>query len=519
MFTHRTRTNSGVALISIIVLAACSLVFMLALAAIVSQVSLSASKTKWNAELKTAAEVGLDYAIGQYLSVPNSCALDPNPPALVSVNSLPAPAAAGLSPGISVTIVVKEISPLAPRTDWTTLMQKSIIYNKQLDPANTVSTGFGSPLSTSISITNGGYRILESTATRNGVSRTIRSVLVAQTSSGGVPGASGSPPQQSFFAQPFFSNGPIAFSPSAGSLTVQGDGPTPVTQNTGPPSYYSYNLNVSTNTQASIGTGTAIQGNVNVLSSASGSSSTANINGGTVDGRLTSNGDFGSSVQFTPGAAAGGTDNVIANADSVGSGIPNAPRSGVNSSPAVDSGSSPQYAMSPAIQAPPGTPNLPTGNVSSGDYVSSGFDNTVSGSVAASYGSTNTGNAPMRMFISDNGNAVNMDTGKLATPANTPANFQVWYSGAQPVNVNLNGAPFSGMIYAPFAQVTISGTGNFTGGIVAGSINATNSGNITVANSLSTTGSLSSTAPKAMLSGVSGSVYRWVPVTWQELMP
>ena len=113
----------------------------------------------------------------------------------------------------------------------------------------------------------------------------------------------------------------------------------------------------------------------------------------------------------------------------------------------------------------------------------------------------------------------------------------VLVAGAVTVNIS-GGNNFSGLIYAPNAPVLISGTGNFYGGVVGGSVRATLNGIMYTYTDLSVT---SSKAPPGWTSpmtgagtaltanqneglsyqlGPNGSVIQgWQPVTWQESNP
>ena len=188
--------------------------------------------------------------------------------------------------------------------------------------------------------------------------------------------------------------------------------------------------------------------------------------------------------------------------------------------------------MSPVQQAPLSTPSLPSPSsqptVSSGDFTSVGFDN--SSSPMATYGSSGATATPTRVFIQDNQSTVQIDVANLTTPNGFPANFQIWYSGGSPLNLDLTSSSggagsFNGMIYAPFAQVNITGNGSFTGAMVANSINVTSKGSINIANNLSTSSGVSASAPNSGLSysssGGSGvdQVAYWTPVSWQEVPP
>jgi hypothetical protein len=512
------RNRRGVALVSIIALSAAALIFLLATAAIVTQASHRAAQTKWGHDLKNAAEIGIDYAINQYNLNLTSCPLDPTSPSTQKTTVIPSTQLTGINPNISVSLLVTQPNP----ADVALLQQYSIIYNPQLDTANTNSSdAYG------ITITNGGvaggaYRILQSTASIDGTSRVIRVALVANALNGGVSGGNNN--QVPYFGNPLFANSGIDLGASRGDLTVRNyvadPNGNPMTGQTGPnpngDGSTEYLLTVTSNNSASIGANTQLLGNVTITNT---SGTVATIDGGAIDGHLTySAGTPSGTINSSTGATIESGNNVLANADSPNGGT-STPRQGDNAFP-VTQQSSQQVGMAPVQQATSTAAVLNTEATSvSGDLVTQGFDNSAATAPVTYYSSSQT--APTRMFIQDSGTPVQMNTANMVTaPASAPQDFQIWYSGGQPLTVNLGGGhAFSGTIYAPLATVSITGRGTFNGAIVANSIVANNRGSLNVATGLA------SPPPSANLTytstGGSGTfqIANWVPVSWQELAP
>jgi hypothetical protein len=508
------RNRQGYALVGVIIFAATTLAFLLATAAIVQQASNTISQNKWDSELLNAAEIGMDYGIGLYNKT-YPCALDSGP------TTLPAPYLAALPAGISVNITAKQISD---PTDWQKFQQVSAVYSQQLDPNN---YNLIPPTS---NLTISGYRIIQSQAVRNGSSRTIRSFLAARFD----PAPNGTPPSapatstQSYFANPMFSNASMMLAPPSGqTLKVQAQG-NQVTSS----APYSYNLTINSNSGAIIGQGAEVVGNVNVTT-VKGSPANVSMNGGSIDGTLTSYGVFNGSVLSTNGQTPNfGNDNVLAIADSVPNGGSPTPRAPNNQTPTLPLQTPPpsptQYQYVPAAPVPTSSSAgaLPAvtadnPNVAAGDYAVTDFATSQFSAPAVFNGSST---SPVRLFV-ETGTAdaaVQIDTSMMANASPDARGLQIWYSGSNPVNINLSNPslPFNGLIYAPHATVSITGNGNFSGGIVANSIQALNSGSISIYPDLSTPSGAQANANLIYQMNTTGSLIQgWQSISWQELKP
>jgi len=517
--------------------------------------------------------------------------LPSNSPYLVSAN------ATSGSPNVTVTITV---SKLVNPSDWETsppsvtqptFSSISSIYSPELDPNRTVgsfknlsSTGLLSPTS-NLTVSGGGYRIISSVATNGIYSRAITTVLKARFDlppDGTQPLLPSGTTPQNLFNSPMFSNGALTLASS--SLTIEGYNsqtlqPNPIHTMTLPngTTYNAYDLNVTTNSFAAIGTGNTISGDLTVSSNGSGSATVAQVSGGptqgTVDGRLSANGVI--SAQATAGVQPTSGDNVLANADQVNQGLPAPSRVGLNqtnpdivntpaaaqtlSAPVPSSASTQPFgSLSGLVQQPDGSFSVQGATVSTGAYSTANLSTV--GMTTSSPAVIQDSSAPVTFYVQ--GASFPSPSGNASLPAGTPSgvyldtqylstqntaggatglgrNLQIYYSGTDAVTVNISGGNnFSGLIYAPNAPVLISGTGNFYGGVVGGSVRATLTGTMYMYTDLSVT---SSKAPPGWTSpmtgagtaltanqnaglsyqlGPNGSVIQgWQPVTWQESNP
>lgn len=133
--------------------------------------------------------------------------------------------------------------------------------------------------------------------------------------------------------------------------------------------------------------------------------------------------------------------------------------------------------------------------------------------------------APVKIFVQDGVLAdgslpptvVNINASALKNNS-TPQNLQFWYSGNRNIQINLD-ENFNGLIYAPKSTLTISGTGNFAGAIVASTINLENTGKMTISTNLT-----DQTSPQVGSNGLLYSskgnapvVHGYKAVSWQDL--
>ena len=473
---------------------------------------------------------------------------------------------------LNVNVTVKMVPPPPGSSAWTTISHFSSIYNPQLDPANSVTTSWTHPASTNVTVDQ--WRILESTATTANATKTIRVIL--QPRHDPPPDPPGQPPSgtnnQPYFNYALSGNNAVTFAPSGGPLTVQGVGtasPAYPLQTTGE---YNYYLSVNSNQTAAVGTGTDLKGNVQVssqLTIPTNPTAQANqppsgqnlnpLNAGVIEGRVTSNGYFSSSTGTIPWGTAStmlSTDNVLSNADQyspavMSSGYQPFPsltytslsRQGVNTSqPTAQNLSGTASPLSQNLMAPAMTTaattqfldfsSLPvtgsTATLNGGQYQttslmadpSTGLSNPVSIS-----GQDLSGNPmPTQIFVQRPldptvNTPVSISSNLLQNNSGTASNLQIWYSGYEPVNINVTGGvPFNGVIYAPNAPVTISGSGTFDGAVVGGSVNVTMNGTMNLQTDLTTpTGAQGSHLSYLANSDGSPLLTGYRAVTWEEL--
>jgi hypothetical protein len=553
------RKDNGAALISVLVIGMFSIIFLLALAAIVTSAVRSTSANKWVEALRNAAEIGADYSINQFNST-YPCSLDPAPNAPPKTTDLPLSElqATGINggtptPGIpNVTVKIK-VTQIQAASNWSYLQANSSIYSPTLDPNRSTTSPWAKPQTIFSGTSTGGFRVVESTATNGVYSRTIRVILKArfdpQPNGLGLP-VIGSTTTQSYFNLPLFSNGALTIAPQGGPLSVQGINsqnalePSIYTVNPGKPSQYTaYNLNVTSNTLSSISTGATILGDLNVLSNASGSNPVAFLPGGNVGGRLLTNGVQDSTVNAPPGNNPGG--NVLANADIVNG---STSRSGLNNTNPAANISAQQNSVAPTPESTSSMLSLPSlSNLSGsstpikpGDWSTAGLDTT--GVLSSSPVVIKNASAPVKIFVEDpgTGQAVYIDTSKLSIQSSDARNLQIYYEGTKGVTLNV-GSNFNGLIYAPNAPVSIKGNGTFNGAMIGGSINATMTGIMNLYTDLAinsktppSAGPGSNWSPTDIQSafnanqtsglqyqlGPNGPVIQgWQPVTWQEFNP
>lgn len=292
------RKNTGAALLTILVIGLCSIVFMLALASIVTQSVRATSANKWSEEIRNAAEIGIDYAINQYNST-YPCQLEPDPDKTEKTSLVPAEElAAGIVNGVTpttgipnLTISIKVMRLTTP-LQWGWLEENSAIYSRQRDPNKSVSSGWQTPPSSNLKIGSpGGYRIIEATASNDLITKTIRVVLEGQFTP--PPGETGPGEtiknELSFFDKPLFSNTTLSLNPSAGGTLNVYD-----SRGTDARAGNSYPITLTTNQLADIGGNTTVYGNVNVSSSGSTSSQKVALldSSATIKGTLTTNGEY-----------------------------------------------------------------------------------------------------------------------------------------------------------------------------------------------------------------------------------
>jgi hypothetical protein len=520
-----------------------SIAFMLALAAIVTSAVRVTAANKWAESVRNCAEIGIDYAISKFNSE-YPCPLDPADSSSSLISTMPTSELTANSggetvgpgiPNVTVTITVKKVVDPAV---WATLSDVFTAYSPQLDSSRSLSRGYDLPSETNVKAAGGGYRIVESTATNGIVRRTIRVLLKARfdlNRDGEAPASSSSTPSpQSYFAQPMFGNSSLDLS-SASSLGVESaTGPNVVhTEGTIPNNYNAFDLKLMTNRSVNIGAGAHVNGDVQIASNSSGSTNVVDSPGGSVDGRVVSNGTASDTVTFTPGKnATVGSDNVLAAADNPTS--PGADRAVANQTPFTSTGNLSQYQMAPAPIG--GGESIPSLSVASQEGMTLGGKSysTQGLSTAGLTSPISFGNSdvPTKFFVQDSSttaspNAVDIDA-SLISPGTNGRNLQIWYEGTKPVNINIpEGSSFRGLIYAPNAPVSIKGGDGhgqafFEGAVVGKMVKSTLQGKMKVYTDLTNVSGNAKDNPNVKaelgyrLTADGPQIQGWQPISWQE---
>jgi len=88
---------------------------------------------------------------------------------------------------------------------------------------------------------------------------------------------------------------------------------------------------------------------------------------------------------------------------------------------------------------------------------------------------------PVKVFIQD-GNlsdpAITISSSMLPQTSANAGDFQVFYEGTRDFNINLDGGSFFATIYAPNAQIKLTGEGTMQGALVGSQIKLSSSGNL-----------------------------------------
>lgn len=558
--SKKDRGQSGLALLSILVIGATSMMFLLALASIVTSAVRSSASNKWVESVRNAAEIGMDYAVDRFNREPPPCSLDPSDetPKITELpaNLLTSSQVDGITPNsgaptVKVSIKVRRLG----LSDWLKLQNETVassIYSPQLDPnRSSGTTDWSSPNSVAVSnlapATGGGFRVIESTATNGVVSRTVRVILKARFDDqpdGEKPLESGgsTPTSQSYFARPLFGNSSLSIEglDPANPITVQGlNSAEELTKliNPGPSEYRTYNLNVSTNRLANLNSNVLLKGDVTINSLGSGTNDVLSSDG-IIDGRVLSQGKTASNVQGfddpdTLGTVRARADDTTTKYTSDDAII----RRGANLTP-ITTPSGSQAGVAP-YEVPTSAANL----ASLGSYSESGKSPTADGDSTFQTNSLNTAGVPdskpvvfdnsnpvkpVKIFVEPGGldsTAVDINTNRisLTNPSNPSSSFQIWYQGSKPLNINMAGA-FKGLIYAPNARVQLNGAGDFRGALVGKDVAIKlSSGSVKIDTDLANPnangsggGSTVATGPSYLTRPDGTLIKGWQPITWQE---
>jgi hypothetical protein len=400
---NTSRNKKAFALLSILVIGTFSMFFLLALAEILLSVSRSESLQRQKDLLLDAVDTTVDYAI-------DSLNHDPNiftPGVSYSVPQT------YFSDGLSTAKF--HILPAIATNDWDNNIKVfSSLYAPGMVPTALVDLN-------RIGV-NDNWKVLEVTAKRGIFEKSVRLILQPMVSSPtglNVTGGSSNP----LFTQPIFANSQISFS-----------GTTDISDSIDPDAA----VKVQSNSAILLtpGSNLTLPGEPGISSSelnAPSITSSDATNQATLKGNINTNGDATNvnNPGYTTNQAAGVNP--------------------ISQSPAPLSDSSaltlPDNSADPGNPAKISAPLAGSYTVPNITPASSALPYTVSGSDTASIyieGDSNNPNA-----------AVDINASQLVNSTGNPSALQIFYNGNQPIKIHAD-ANFSGLIYAPNAQVEIA---------------------------------------------------------------
>lgn len=476
---HYRERKRAMALVAIVVLGASAIAVMMTMYQLAINVVRSEVSYKTAAELRNAAEIGVDYAVQQLnnsIETGDPCAIDK------TISDLPSSLLPD-STNLTVRINVREIGA----TEWGNFAAYSAIYSVALDASKGPGAGVQARNYDDVTRTNiktNYWRVVESTARKGGFARSIKVYLQPRFDK--PPGASdfrvtGST-SASYFNSPMLGNSLLNMSPTSGNLTVTGGADVMTEDGT-----VKYKFAAQSNRLAVVGDNTSIQGDLRITNNKAGAPTSvaqyaSPSNSSLIAGRVESNSDIDAGFVGNPGVLPTPGDTVRANADSVSS---PSNRVGLNNTNPVSSTELSSQAAPAPVMTDSSAIALPdvtsVGSLSSGSYYTSSL---------STGGNSVTTTGAVRIFVQDGASsdaAVDLSTSTFIN-SGSPEQLQIWYSGTRAVNLNLD-ADFKGVIYAPNAPVTLTGSKDFSGALVADKLNLLNSGTVNVSNSLSSGGS------------------------------
>lgn len=127
-------------------------------------------------------------------------------------------------------------------------------------------------------------------------------------------------------------------------------------------------------------------------------------------------------------------------------------------------------------------------NLVSGSYKTTNFD-TAALTQPLTVDATTTGE-PIKIYIQDGnlpGSSINISTSMLPQSSSNAGDFQLFYEGTRTINIDLSSPSFYAAIYAPNAQINLTGEGTMQGALVGSVIQLSSSGFLKVDTDLSKT--------------------------------
>lgn len=388
-----TRRRKGFTLISIMAVGFFAIAMMMSLFPLILQSSNSETSLRNSTELRNAAEVGIDYGVvllNQGITNKQATPLD------LALNEYakdykPLDPLFADYPGISVSLRIKKLQP----AEWADVKSFSSVYSSLLNPTE------GNTL-----VAKDYWRVLEATATKGSLTRSIRVILEPRYD---LPPSKPQnyPNPSSYFSNPFLASNKLILGTDVadGSLTIE-----PV-QTTG-------------------------RAELKILEKDDLTSNTTLVRS---DVTMT---DPDNPVKIAPvptdiTASSLSLSDLASNGQSLGSG---------------------SYK----------TANLDTSTLTQPVPV-----DTTSGK-------------PVKIYIQDgnlSGNEIKISSNMLPQSGDNAGDFQIFYEGTRNLSINLNntnGADFNAVVYAPNAQINLTGSGTMKGALVGSTISLSNSGSLKI---------------------------------------
>jgi hypothetical protein len=386
-----TRRRKGFTLISIMAVGFFAIAMMMSLFPLILQSSNSETSLRNSTELRNAAEVAIDYGVvllNQGITNKQATPLD------LALNEYmkdykPLDPLFADYPGISVSLRIKKLQP----AEWADVKSFSSVYSSLLNPTE------GNTL-----VAKDYWRVLEATATKGSLTRSIRVILEPRYD---LPPSKPQnyPNPSSYFSNPFLASKKLILA------TELADGPLTIepVQSTGNAELkYLEKDDITSNT-------TLLRTDVTVT-------------------------EPDKPVQIAPVP----TDITASN-------------------------------LSLSDLATNGQ------NLSSGSYKTANLDtSTLTHPVPVD----TTSGDPVKIYIQDGnlaGNEIKINSSMLTQPAGSEAgNFQIFYEGTRNISINLSNNDFSAVVYAPNAQINLTGSGTMKGALVGSTINLSHAGSFKI---------------------------------------
>lgn len=524
----QSRKKNGYALITIIGIGAAAMLFLMAVADILVSILRSEAAEYQKSVLVNAIDSGFEYTVSQLNS-----SLSTGVPATIDVPagetqivfSLPTEY---LADADSVRIKVRKLTS----SEWGVMSAYTMIYRPDMNPFKTAATAtYNDPITTSYS--QDYLRVVEITAKKGVFSKSARSIIFP-TNVGSLPNdAQGNPAPipvgsvpQPLFEEPLLAKGNLNLRANNGALDIQSNGTSPI--------------NVQSNQAATIYPNTNLNGNLVVNNVQSGAPSTPVVSlegdpsSSNVQGRVVANSNVDTDFSATSGPTPLSGDNVQATLEGsprpAGSDSFNSPIS----SSANTSTSEGVYVPSDSSASP--LTSLSVLNSSTSTNTQSFHTNYLTTDDPSNPGSQvdpvvlDTNSPVSKIYVDGNSadaNAVKID-GTVLVNNGDPRNLQIYYDGTKPVEITVSSnKTFSATVYAPYSNVSISGTGNFKGALVGKNVDINLNGKMNLLDNLrdfsnSTNGNLNRSSGMYYLANSSTgkqqqNLKAYRSLTWQEL--